>query len=249
MPTCVCGGMNENCMWCNGSGESRHLSRRLAGLRTSKRTQRSLAPLEKCPLCGVGVRKLAKHLRKTHSETSGAPDASQAKVSLTPQRVLSPSPPQQEPCSVPTSASPANGKAVKASSPSRRKNRFGPVVDGKSPLGQAALQLKHIRESPIKPVGSVSNPAQKRARKRRKKPPTANVPSFLGPLSNSSPSHAKPLYPASAGSSQVSKVKRSKPKKRKGGQPSPRFQTDGQPRFEDGKRILQGGLPGLGKHR
>ena len=244
MSTCVCGGMNENCMWCNGSGERGHVSQRFPSLRTSKRSQRPLAPLERCPVCGVGVRKLGKHLKKAHPESSGAADASKTKIIVTPQQVVSPPPPQQKPTSLAPPASAASEEARKRSSPTRRKKRFRPVVDAKSPLAIAALQLKRIREMPIKPVGSISNPAKKRARKKSKKPPTANVPSFLGPLGNSSPSHANPRDP-----SRVPQVKRPKRKKHKGGQASPRFQTDGQPRFEGGHSILQGGLPSLGKRR
>ncbi len=50
----------------------------------------------------------------------------------------------------------------------------------------------------------------------------------------------------------VSRAPQVKPPKRKKGkrvQPSPRFETDGQPRFEGGFSWVQGGLPSLGKRR
>lgn len=74
--SCTCGGNNENCMFCFGSGvvEGPRVvpplvpaARRSRGRRIARRA-RTRAGTRSCPVCGVAVQRLEQHLRKVHGE-------------------------------------------------------------------------------------------------------------------------------------------------------------------------------------
>ncbi len=68
MPSCVCGGTNENCCWCFGSGYVREGGGAVAFYRHRGRcASRLTRPLKACPVCNVSVRRLKRHLQKAHN--------------------------------------------------------------------------------------------------------------------------------------------------------------------------------------
>ncbi len=76
MRSCVCGGSNENCCWCFGSGYIREGQRapRWVGDSSSLRTRGRLGrsrPREPCPICNALVTRLQKHINKTHNSSTG----------------------------------------------------------------------------------------------------------------------------------------------------------------------------------
>ncbi len=78
--SCSCGGSNENCMFCYGSGvidgarKVPSLVPRSGVLGSSGRKSR---PLKACPVCGVRVQRLERHLNRAHN--------GQNKVTLSPE--------------------------------------------------------------------------------------------------------------------------------------------------------------------
>ena len=80
MRSCVCGGSNENCRWCSGSGyirEGQGAPRgRVATSSRLGRASRSARPRKSCPVCGVLVGRLQRHLNRVHN-SSTAPAAQQ----------------------------------------------------------------------------------------------------------------------------------------------------------------------------
>jgi len=85
--SCSCGGSNENCMFCYGSGvidgarEVPSLVPRSGVLGSSGRKSR---PLKACPVCGARVRRLERHLNKAHNgqnKVTPSPEASATTVS------------------------------------------------------------------------------------------------------------------------------------------------------------------------
>ncbi len=100
MKSCICGGMNENCRYCRGSGQGGrrvHLRRRAAGSRRGVRAsvQSSGAQVAKnpvsnfrCPMCGATVRNLRnlqKHLKKVAHTAVFCPLPQQKPTRNTPQ--------------------------------------------------------------------------------------------------------------------------------------------------------------------
>ena len=65
--SCSCGGNNEHCMFCYGVGTI-DVPRQPAPL-----IRRSVRPTTKCPFCGLGVRRLGRHLNKVHKVQSEVP--------------------------------------------------------------------------------------------------------------------------------------------------------------------------------
>jgi hypothetical protein len=80
MRSCVCGGSNENCCWCSGSGYIREGQGAPRGwVATSSRlgrASRSARPRKNCPVCGVLVGRLQRHLNRVHNPST-APAAQQ----------------------------------------------------------------------------------------------------------------------------------------------------------------------------
>jgi hypothetical protein len=70
MSSCVCGGTNENCRYCQGTGQSgvQFPMQSLRIDRTIGRRHKSRGRC--CPICGKTSLKLAKHLRNFHPEAS-----------------------------------------------------------------------------------------------------------------------------------------------------------------------------------
>lgn len=69
MRSCVCGGSNENCCWCFGSGYIREGQRapRWVGDSSSLRTRGRLGrsrPRKPCPICNALVTRLQKHIKQ-----------------------------------------------------------------------------------------------------------------------------------------------------------------------------------------
>ena len=187
MPSCVCGGMNENCCYCHGSGEAG--ARRTFGRvvpRISNSASRS--PVQ-CPICRVGVTKLQKHLRKTHIGAFN-PLPKQKPIKNTPSESSelrsAPSKPQQ------AQTGTAPQVKLKVALPSSEVT-ICPVCDCAVKLENLASHvhpkwlLKTTRKS-IRLEGSTESTARvtankKRRPKRRKKNevPSANIPTSLNP--------------------------------------------------------------------
>ncbi len=58
--SCSCGGNNENCMFCYGTGTI-DVPRQAASL-----IRRPVRPTTKCPICGLDVQRLRRHFNKVH---------------------------------------------------------------------------------------------------------------------------------------------------------------------------------------
>jgi len=73
--TCTCGGSNENCMFCFGTGvvERCRLMPDTRGTPPSfqrgRGTREVRVALKPCPICGVPVKKLTRHVKKVHPTT------------------------------------------------------------------------------------------------------------------------------------------------------------------------------------
>lgn len=193
--------MNENCIWCHGSGQS--------GRHESTRSNKSRVPagsLHKCPVCGVGVRKLASHLKRAHPNTgvtTGDPDkASMAPIAATSVSAnpgLPRTPVQMLPC-------PECGNTVSQKKLARHMARCHPVLaGGKNSITSVAIQIRKLRSSATPAVaGSKSSSTNTKLLLKKKRITVgrkngSNIPSFLGRYKDSAPSSANPLYPASAG--------------------------------------------------
>jgi len=59
--SCTCGGNNENCMFCYGTGT-------IQGMRSFSSVPAYPIHRQKCPACGCSVTKLLRHLKKAHPE-------------------------------------------------------------------------------------------------------------------------------------------------------------------------------------
>ena len=82
--SCVCGGSNENCRWCFGSGYIREGQGAPRGRQATSsrlgRKGRSARPRNSCPVCGLLVARLQRHLNKVHNGST-APAAQQTSES------------------------------------------------------------------------------------------------------------------------------------------------------------------------
>jgi hypothetical protein len=74
--SCTCGGRNDNCRFCFGTGE-REPREAYSLVRNGRRTRIS-QKLQVCPVCGVGVRHLVRHLNRTHPGRISAPPSPRA---------------------------------------------------------------------------------------------------------------------------------------------------------------------------
>jgi hypothetical protein len=86
---CTCQGLNENCMFCFGTGvvvgpRSIPTSNAFQSQKSQFRSQRSPRVPRPCPFCHRPVARLSRHIRKAHSgEASATQDARSAASSAT----------------------------------------------------------------------------------------------------------------------------------------------------------------------
>jgi hypothetical protein len=88
--SCSCGGSNENCMFCYGSGVidgAREVPSLVPRSGIGGSPGKKSRPLKACPVCGVRVRRLERHLNKSHNGQSMAtppPEASATTIRMVP---------------------------------------------------------------------------------------------------------------------------------------------------------------------
>jgi len=86
---CTCGGSNENCMFCFGSGMIEGPKVMPPSTYAGFSGRRNARPLKPCPVCGQNVGRLQRHLNRAHGDINKAqikakPDAASLSVSTPP---------------------------------------------------------------------------------------------------------------------------------------------------------------------
>lgn len=84
---CTCQGLNENCMFCFGTGVvvgPRSIPPGIAfqGQKSRRRSRRSPRVQRPCPFCGRPFARLSRHLRKAHSGEASATQADRGSVGV-----------------------------------------------------------------------------------------------------------------------------------------------------------------------